>query len=217
MIYKKLGKLVPQMESPVFIEIGAHIGTDTVNLLRILDRHHGDDYRYLAFEPDLRDHARLVGVIGVHPQVDVFAWAIGDGSGTVPFYFSTGRNKRGREHTDSSSLMIPKDNVKLRPWMRFSKGEVYQERLDSLGLDRVDFIWADVQGAEMLMIAGGQKTFRRTHYLYTEYRHGRAQMYHGAPTLQEIQMALPGKWRVIAVKQPNALLENMEWSENLST
>ena len=53
----------------------------------------------------------------------------------------------------------------------------------------VDFIWADLQGAEGDLVAGGQATLAKTRYLYAEYSN--EEWYEGQPTLQQLMDMLP--------------------------
>ena len=79
----------------------------------------------------------------------------------------------------------------VSPWCKFeSTITVPVRRLDSWAhahdIDRVDFIWADIQGAEGDLVAGAHSTLARTRYLYTEYSND--EWYEGQPTLQ------PSSW-----------------------
>jgi len=56
-------------------------------------------------------------------------------------------------------------------------------------LSLVDFIWMDVQGAELDVIRGGAKALKSVRYLYTEYDDGG--LYDGGATLSEISRSLP--------------------------
>ncbi len=65
-------------------------------------------------------------------------------------------------------------HLRRAPWCTFDSGSaVLMRSLDSwaseAGVDRVDFIWADVQGAEGDVISRGQHTLARTRYFDTEY------------------------------------------------
>jgi hypothetical protein len=73
------------------------------------------------------------------------------------------------------------------------------------GVDRVDLIWADVQGAEVDLIAGGTDTLASTRYLYTEYSD--VELYEGAIDLRGIVSMLPS-FRVRNRYPNDALLEN---------
>jgi hypothetical protein len=87
--------------------------------------------------------------------------------------------------------------------------EVDAVRLDSLhrrlGLDVVDFVWADIQGAERELILGGRHALVRTRYLYTEYSDH--ELYEGQPSLNEILALLP-EFRLIELWPNNVLLGN---------
>lgn len=70
----------------------------------------------------------------------------------------------------------------------------------------VDFIWADLQGAEGDLIDGGQIALTNTRYLYTEYSND--ELYQGEIGLQEIINKLPGKWSVVEDYGSDVLLKN---------
>ena len=118
------------------------------------------------------------------------------------------------EHTDSSSLMRPSGITRAYSWMTFRRDVVPVVTLDTFcvaeGVGMIDFLWADVQGAELEVIRGGQATFRRVAYFYTEcYANGRT-YYEGQPTLNEILNALPGRWGVVFQTATDVLLRNKE-------
>jgi 2-O-methyltransferase len=52
------------------------------------------------------------------------------------------------------------------------------------GVEAVDFIWADVQGAEGDLIAGATNVLSNTKYFYTEY--GTSEWYEGQAPLGDI-------------------------------
>lgn len=191
----------------VIIEIGAHIGTDTVKLYDVLE-----PARYFAIEADHRNIDRLFQNVGQR-EVIVANRAIGDSDSSAKFYYS-GDRRGHREYTDSSSLMPPKDNVKLRPWMTFIEGAINCQRLDTFckwhNIERVDLIWMDVQGAELLVFAGGLGTLKHTRFIYTECQENR---YHGQPGIKGIMKALPG-WEVVLMNGDNVLLKGNNGAAN---
>ena len=67
-------------------------------------------------------------------------------------------------------------------------------RLDSWakeqGVGAIDFIWADVQGAEGDLIAGAKATLAKARFFYTEYSND--EWYAGQPTLADIAHMLTG-------------------------
>ena len=99
-------------------------------------------------------------------------------------------------------------------WMTLRREVVAVVTLDTFwvaeGVGMIDFLWAGVQGAELEVIRGGQATFRRVAYFYTEcYANGRT-YYEGQPTLNEILNALPGRWGVVFQTATDVLLRNKE-------
>lgn len=69
----------------------------------------------------------------------------------------------------------------------------------------IDFIWADIQGAEGDLVAGGRDTLARTKYVYTEcFDH---EFYEGAPTRVALLDMLPG-FEVVKLYESDILLRN---------
>lgn len=184
-----------QPGAKVFLELGAHQGTDTVWLARI------PGVTLHAFEPDPRNHPPA------GPNVIVNRLAICDRDGRGPFVLSA--EGWGREWTYSSSLKRPKNHLQHYPVTFGRTIEVETVRLDTYCSRHVpgiiDLIWADIQGAEEEMVRGGLETLRRTRYLYTEYSD--AEMYEGQATLAQLMAMLPA-FRVIELWDDNVLLEN---------
>jgi FkbM family methyltransferase len=179
----------------IFLELGAHQGTDTIWLARI------PGVTVHAFEPDPRNHPPAA------PNVIVNRCAISDHDGRRPFVLSV--QGWGREWTYSSSLKQPKNHLLYYPVTFGDALEVETIRLDSYCRQHVpgvvDFIWADIQGAEAEMVRGGLETLARTRYLYTEYSD--CELYEGQATLSELLALLPG-FRVLELWDENVLLEN---------
>jgi hypothetical protein len=69
----------------------------------------------------------------------------------------------------------------------------------------VDFIWADIQGAEVDLIKGGTETFKRVKYFYTEYAN--SEYYEGEIGLPEICAMLPD-FEIIEDYGGDVLLKN---------
>lgn len=76
------------------------------------------------------------------------------------------------------------------------------------GIETIDFIWMDVQGAEIDIIQGGQNTLTKTRFIYTEY--SRMELYEGQATLRQLLKQL--KTFKILVKYPkDVLLQNKKF------
>ena len=177
-------------DAPIILEIGANNGTTTLQLLRYFP-----GCRIYAVEPDLRALAKFRARIN-DPRVQLFEMAIGAKDGEAEFYVSSGM-RPGVNPTafsmeyplgwdQSGSLRKPKTHKQVWPWCTFeSKRNVLVRRLDTwtreAGISRVDFIWADIQGAEGDLVSGGKDTLSRTRYFYTEYSND--EWYEGQPQL----------------------------------
>ncbi|WP_448379798.1 FkbM family methyltransferase [Gloeomargarita sp.] len=94
----------------------------------------------------------------------------------------------------SGSIRKPKKHREVFPWCTFEQTiQVPTQKLDTwwqtAGFPQIDFIWADVQGAEVDLIQGGKKALAHTRYLYTEYAN--VELYEGQIPLREILRLLP--------------------------
>jgi FkbM family methyltransferase len=178
-----------------FLELGAHCGTDTVWLSRI------PGVAIHAFEPDPRNHPPPLANVTIHRA------AIAEADGTGDLLLS--EHGWGQPWTYSSSLKRPKYHLVRYPVTFGETVRVETVALDSVvrktGLETIDFIWADVQGAEGEMVRGGLHTLSRTRYLYTAYSDDES--YEGQATLRDLLALLPN-FRVIDLWADEVLLEN---------
>jgi FkbM family methyltransferase len=184
-------------DAPVILEIGVNDGSDTVRFLNAFP-----NATVYAFEPDPRALAKFKAR-GHHPRIHLFELAIGAEDGEADFYVSSGLPDNMPLHVRSSyplgwdqsgSLRTPKSHKTVWPWVKFERRiKVTVKRLDTWAKDRgitaVDFIWADMQGAEGDLIVGGKDTLTNTHYLYTEYSND--EWYEGQPNLAQLESMLP--------------------------
>lgn len=204
-VTERLG-YVPQ----VVLEIGANNGNDS---LRMLSAFPGADLH--CFEPDPRPAAQLEERLQ-GTTARVYRSAVGAIDGPLTFHQSSGTPPTpiagiaDNWHL-SGSLRTPKRHLDEYPWCRFDDElTVDCTRLDTWaeqhGVDRVDFIWADVQGAERDLIEGGQQLLSRTRLLYTEYSN--KELYEGQATLRQLKAMLPG-WRVVKRFPEDVLFENV--------
>lgn len=138
----------------VCLDVGANLGEVALHMARKA----GPSGRVLAFEPIPPVRARLAqhverndlsGIVSVEPI------ALAAGPGTVTMSFAT---EAVRNQGMGSMVRVDNDDTLLR-------AEVATQALDGLvaarGLERVDIIKIDVQGAEPLVIAGAKATLSR--------------------------------------------------------
>lgn len=191
-------------QNPVILEIGAADGTDT---LEFINTFKDLDFKMYCFEPDIRNLASFKQRIS-DQRVTLFEMAVGDKNGKATF------NQSNDIYNLSSSLKKPvMENMKATwPLMEFDKTyEVDVVTLDSFlkdnNIDVVDFIWADVQGAEDLMISGGKESLdKKVRYLFTEFSN--TEYYENELNLEGIIKLMGENWEVIEIFRADVLLKN---------
>ena len=196
-VYHKLNNILPSVANPVIVEIGAHIGTDTAKIARLLQQ----PFTYLAVEPDNRNFEGLQKVCSEY-GITLIPVVVSNKSGLVNFWQATTKS-------DFNSLKKPIRNTTRPKDTEFKSIKVQSFTLDKLvelyQLPKVDLLWMDVQGAELEVIGGATEILKKTHYLYTECQEGR---YERQPGFAKIMMALGGVWKIVYKDPANVLLRN---------
>jgi FkbM family methyltransferase len=179
-------------ERPIILDVGANDGMQTLQFLSLFP-----GATVYAFEPDPRALAKFRANVA-DPRVRLFEGALGSIDGEAEFHVSSGLppgvpqgeiEKSPGGWDRSGSLRAPKSHKEIWPWCKFeSKITVQVKRLDTWArenaIETVDFLWADVQGAEGDLISGGAEILSRTRYFYTEYSN--KEWYEGQVSLQQI-------------------------------
>lgn len=196
-------------DHPVILELGCNDGSDTQ---RFLKEFPGACVH--CFEPDPRPLERF----SIHdPRCTLHRLAISAEDGLTDFYLSGGTppDLRMADWDLSSSIHPPTGHLSAHPWCRFDrKISVPTRSLDSWmsehpEITMIDFLWADIQGAEGDLIQGGLSTLRnRTRFFYTECYE--SAMYAGQPTRQEILKLLPDFECIGVYEGYNILLMNLK-------
>ncbi|HEX8030504.1 MAG TPA: FkbM family methyltransferase [Vicinamibacterales bacterium] len=195
---------------PVILEIGCNDGAHTLNFLRLF----GDATIY-AFEPDPRARARFAAAVQ-DPRVKLFDIAISDTDGEIDFHMSGGAPspevaaQLPAGWDLSGSIRKPTGHIEMFPWCTFDQQiKVQTLTLDTWcknqGIAAIDFIWADVQGAEGDMVRGARHALGNTRFLYTEYSD--RELYAGQLSLRSLLALLPD-FTVLNRFSEDVLLEN---------
>lgn len=178
-------------DDPVIVEIGCNNGSHTVQFLERFPR-----ARIYGFEPDPRAAADFKKRLGHDPRVRLYEVAIAAQDGEADFFMSDTHPEAGipRSWYDSGSIRRPKKHLEVFPWVTFPRTiRVPTCRLDTWyqqnGIETIDFIWADVQGAEVDLIQGGLQALANTRYFYTEYAN--TELYEGQINLAQLLRLLP--------------------------
>lgn len=204
-------------DARMILEIGAHHGKHTAVFLEFFPK-----AQIHAFEPDPRALMVLKSNLN-DPRVRIHEIAIGAQNGKAVFHTSSGLPPKASAQVEanypqgwdqSGSLRAPKTHKQKWPWCKFKKTITVAVRsLDHWAqkceIGEIDFIWADMQGAEGDMISGGQATLARTRFLYTEYSN--EEMYEGEPTLEVLLAMLPN-FSIVKRYPGDVLLKNMAFA-----
>ncbi len=190
--------LLAGRERVVFFEIGACDGYHTEIIYRALRETRAQEHvRYYAFEPVPRLYdiiAQKADCRGVH----LTRGAVGARAGTSTLHVSggVGRDSNGRvtiNYYGSSSIRAPKLVTTAFPGMTFSETTTPVVTLDefcaSVGVTQIDFLWADIQGAEIDLLEGGPQMLPKTDYVFMEYCN--AEFYEGEVGLPQLLKMLP--------------------------
>jgi len=216
-----LRRLITRPE-PTILDIGCNDGEQTWTFLELFP-----EASVFCFEPDdrarARFHARWHDSPPAGPGVFLFPTAVGAVDGTTNFFPSQGLpHPLPKEEADrvaaklpngwdlSGSIRQPKLHLKDHPWCEFGEPTpVPITRLDTWSTQHctgtIDFIWADVQGAEIDLIEGGLETLARTKYFYTEWSD--RELYAGQVGLAKIWEMLPD-FKIEMIYNEDVLLRN---------
>jgi FkbM family methyltransferase len=172
-------------QNPVILELGAHHGEDSANFRAMYPN--GDLF---LFEPDKRC-IQIIKDLGLGFQL--YEGVMSDVDGEVLFHASGTKGKSSGD--GSGSIMLPSKHIEYFPAIPFIDDYMVNSvtlRTFMLWnqLPFIDFIWADVQGAEERIIMGGLEEFNtKVGVLFTEYC--QEELYVGAPKRERIMDLLP--------------------------
>lgn len=232
---KAVSELLRPLQSPCIVELGAHTGEDEEWMRAAC--HDPRQVHYVMVEPDscncqaiLNRHVSLevrqvfnnrpIALLGQASTFLYSPWlgsrrliigAIADENGIREFNFS--QDTHGRR--TSGSLRNPTGHLKYFPEIGFPfKGMVPTFTLDHIfeseWLTKIDLLWVDIQGAEDMMIRGGQTALKHTRYLFMEVE--KEELYEGEQLKDGLVGMLPG-WEMLQEFQFNVLMKNLAFEE----
>jgi FkbM family methyltransferase len=191
-------------ENPIIFEIGCADGGDTLEFINTFN-----DLEIHCFEPEPKNIKLFKEKINYSKHF-LFEGVISDKNSTLTFNRS--RTDNPNDLSYSGSIIKPKEHLNEWPFIKFDE-EITVESItldtycDKNDVHIIDFIWADVQGAEDLMIIGGQESFKnKVRFLYTEYSN--KEYYEGQPDLNKILSLLGDNWEVVKDYGSDVLLKN---------
>lgn len=198
-------KKLLRKDNPVIFEIGCADGKDTNEFISTF----GSELRIHCFEPEIKN-INIVKETVKFAGHYLFEGAVSNKNGTITFHRS--RTDNPNDLSYSGSIKRPKEHLNVWPFIKFDQEvEVQTVTLDTYckqnNINFIDFIWADIQGAEQDLIEGGRDMFAtKVKYLYTEYSN--VEYYESQANLQKILAALGPNWRLVHDFGTDVLLEN---------
>jgi FkbM family methyltransferase len=191
-------------ENPIIFEIGCADGGDTLEFINTFN-----NLEIYCFEPEPKN-IKLVKERINYPKHHLFEGVISDVNGQLTFNRS--RTDNPDDLSYSGSIKKPKEHLNEWSFIKFDE----QITVESITLDKfcedknielIDFIWADVQGAEENLILGGLNTLNaKVRYLYTEYSN--KEYYEGQLKLENLLNLMGDNWELVKDFGSDVLLKN---------
>jgi FkbM family methyltransferase len=166
--------------NPIIVEAGAHIGRDTrkMNIAWPTSTIH-------AFEPVPELFAILSHNVLPNSNIFCYPLALSNITGITTLFMSSGRS------TATSSLLEPTKQFRKSDTI-FTPIEIQTTTLDDWAqkyyINRVDCLWLDMQGAELLVLKASPTLLKTVSVIYTEVNF--IQRYKGMPLYPEIKQWL---------------------------
>jgi FkbM family methyltransferase len=166
-------------KNPIVLEAGGHIGSDTKEMSQLWPKGH-----IYTFEPIPSLFLQLTSKCKNLSNVTCFQLALGSKTGKSIMYISGGSSDA------SSSLFAPKDHLNQWPTVTFPvtmevNSITLDEWAEQQGVDHIDFMWLDMQGAELAMLKASPRILKTVKAIYTEVSY--TELYEGCPLCAEVK------------------------------
>ena len=175
--------LLPRLpKNAVIVEVGGHVGNDTEEFALLFP-----EGTVHSFEPDPQNFLVHWKRTRWCTNVRQICAAVTDHAGVRLFHQSSGT------YTASGSLLEPTAHLDLIPEITFpTEIPVPCLTLDDyckeLNISRIDLLWLDAQGAELLVLRGAKRMLSLTSFIYTEVSH--LPLYAGGATYDVLKVEL---------------------------
>lgn len=166
-------------DNPVIIDAGAHRGDDSVELSKLIP-----SAQIHAFEPVPAIFADLKANTTNYPRIRCYEFALSNRTGQQEMHISSGASDA------SSSLLAPEEHLKDHPDTFFKETiSVKTITLDEWALknniDKVDFMWLDMQGFELEVLKASPGILSKTTAIHMEV--SCKQTYENVPLYTEVK------------------------------
>jgi 2-O-methyltransferase len=178
----QLLKMLPK--NPTIVEVGCHVGIDTLEFSLLFP-----EGKVYGFEPHPQLFAECWQRTQLRTNVQIWQTAMSDELGGSIFHPSSGSS------TGSGSLLEPTVHKINHPEVTFHTDKrffVFTNTLDlwsrSMSVEKIDLLWIDVQGAELLVFKGAKEMLQKTEYIYVEV--SEVPLYEGGAAYSELKVLL---------------------------
>jgi len=150
-------------DNPIIIDAGAYDGADSIDFANMFPN--GIIY---AFEPVSNIYNQLVENTKNYKNIKTYKLALSDTTVNKKIYVSSGYS------VQSSSLLKPKNHLQMFPDCKFESEEVVKTTTINKfcadnKINRIDFMWLDLQGNETKVIKKADKILHTTKAIFAEY------------------------------------------------
>jgi FkbM family methyltransferase len=189
--------------NPIVLEAGARFGKDTKRMSALWP--HGHIH---TFEPVPALFNQLHEATKELKNVTCYNMAIADSNGSLPFHVSGGQSDA------CSSLLAPHTCVQERPLITFEQTIVVPvTTLDTWAqkenVGRIDFLWLDLQGAELRALQGAQQILKSVQVILVEVN--LTERYKDAPLYDDVKQFLTAH----GFKLDQEALHHQTWGDAL--
>lgn len=197
------------------LDIGGHVGYYT----RLMSQLVGEKGRVVTFEPHPRNHAVLLENVGKRANVTVKQVALAETEGTAELYDYLMMSASGSLHYDEKIRDVQRATLSdwdVAPRMKDFTPQKFSVRtapvdalLAELGIEQVDVIKMDIEGAELGALRGMKRTIERSRplALLMEYNPLGLQAF-GHDPIQALEEVLSMGFDRLYVIQPDSTLKD---------
>lgn len=152
--------------NPIIIEAGAYNGADTLRMITLWP-----SSTIYAFEPVPAYFDILSKNTSKFSNIQRFQLALGEKIEQSVFYLAS--HATTGDLWPSGSLLKPKEHLNYANYVKFDKKIVVEKTtldawVKNQGIDRVDFMWLDMQGYELPALMAGCNILKSVKVVYTE-------------------------------------------------
>lgn len=188
-----INTLISNNKPIIFFEVGVYDGNMSSAFLSYIEKNNRSDNRYFGFEPDSRNYQKIINNNNFPKQkVELVKKALHSKTGEFNFFTSSGKNPSGLNPNDydcCSSLLEPNEVTNVFPFVKFDNELVSCITIDDFckekNIEHIDFIHADVQGAELEIIQGGKEIMSKTKFMFLE-KSDKHRLYGNQPLTNEL-------------------------------